>query len=78
MAALPVCVFLDIPPHVWGSLSIGALPLGALSGLLIAWATEPDGQDDDEPSIPRKRSTQPPIVYDPSKWTGRPWTSRSQ
>lgn len=33
---LPVAVLTGVPPHVWGSLSIGALPLGPLTGYIVS------------------------------------------
>lgn len=69
-ALLPVAVFTHTPPHVWGSLAIGAMPFGALIGLLAHWVASAPA-DDEEPQPPRQRSREKPIIYDPSDWTGR-------
>lgn len=40
LAAMPVCMFADIPPAVWGLSTIAALPIGAIIGLAVRWVHE--------------------------------------
>lgn len=36
--SLPICMFSGVAPHVWGSLSIGAIPVVSLAGYFIGYA----------------------------------------